>query len=254
VSLAVAVATCVPRPPDVLSAEGVVDVGAAAAAPCVKSLRSSSSNSYVVSHPAERALWRACKPCWNVGERPSRTSSSSYVVANTVRIVSSKLSSMQLPTESAGATAEPVLLSNGKRHCGVGGWSGGRPPGHPEHLASWSWRIQIRAITSPSLTSPTTSFLPDLAHERATGPLFKASAFAFRSFPLLICLPSAFAPLGNKRHHHHLVGWAQTEFIRTIGLILNEVISEKPAKRAHATHVAWTGGEPSPDQSWVYRS
>ena len=30
-------------------------------------------------------------------------------------------------------------------------------------------------------------------------PLFKASAFAFRSFPLLICLPSAFAPLGNKR-------------------------------------------------------
>ena len=26
---------------------------------------------------------------------------------------------------------------------------------------------------------------------------------AFRSFPLLICLPSAFAPLGNKRHHHH---------------------------------------------------
>ena len=40
-------------------------------------------------------------------------------------------------------------------------------------------------------------------HERATSPLFKASAFAFRSFPLLICLPSAFAPLGNKRHHHH---------------------------------------------------
>ena len=34
-------------------------------------------------------------------------------------------------------------------------------------------------------------------------PLFKASAFAFRSFPLLIRLPSAFAPLGNKRHHHH---------------------------------------------------
>ena len=120
-----------------------MEVGAAAAAPCVKSLRSSSSNSYVVSHPAERALWRACKPCWNVGERPSRTSSSSYVVANTGRIVSSKLSSMQLPTESAGATAEPVLLSDGKRHCGVGGWSGGRPG------ASWSWRIQIRAITSP---------------------------------------------------------------------------------------------------------
>ena len=130
VSLAVAVATCAPRPPDVLSAgEGVEDVGAAAAALCVKSLRSSSSNSYVVSHPAERALRRACKPCWNVGERPSRTSSSSYVVANTGRIVSSRLSSMQLPTESAGATAEPVLLSDGKRHCGVGGWSGGRPRG-----------------------------------------------------------------------------------------------------------------------------
>ena len=39
-------------------------------------------------------------------------------------------------------------------------------------------------------------------HERATSPLLKASAFAFRSFPLLIRLPSAFAPLGNKRHHH----------------------------------------------------
>ena len=129
-SLAVAVATCAPRPPDVLSAgEGVVDVGAAAAAPCVKSLRSSSSNSYVVSHPAERALGRACKPCGNVGERPSRTSCSSYVVAKTGRIVSSKLSWMQLPTESAGATAEPVMLSDGKRHCGVGGRSGGRPPG-----------------------------------------------------------------------------------------------------------------------------
>ena len=130
VSLAVAVATCAPRPPDVLSAgEGVVDVGAAAEAPCVKSLRSSSSNSYVVSHPAERALWRACKPCANVGERPLRTSCSSYVVANTGRIVSSKLSSMQLLTESAGATAEPVLLSDGKWHCGVGGRAGGRPPG-----------------------------------------------------------------------------------------------------------------------------
>ena len=54
-SLAVAVATCAPRPPDVLSAsEGVVDVSAAAAL-CVKSLRSASSNSSVVSHPAERA-------------------------------------------------------------------------------------------------------------------------------------------------------------------------------------------------------
>ena len=66
-----------PRPPDVLSAgEGVVDVSAAAAALCVKSLRSASSNSYVVSHPADRALWRACTPCTNVGERRSRTSSS----------------------------------------------------------------------------------------------------------------------------------------------------------------------------------
>ena len=33
-------------------------------------------------------------------------------------------------------------------------------------------------------------------------PLFKAPAFAFRSFTLLIRIPSAFAPLGNKRHHH----------------------------------------------------
>ena len=62
------------------------------------------------------------------------------------------------------------------------------------------------------LTSPTTSFLPDLAHERATSPLFKASAFAFRSFPLLIRLPSAFAPLGNKRHHHHFVKLQSDEF------------------------------------------
>ena len=59
-------------------------------------------------------------------------------------------------------------------------------------------------IISMPLTSPTTSFLPDLAHERATSPLFKASAFAFRSFTLLIRLPSAFAPLGDKRRHHQL--------------------------------------------------
>jgi hypothetical protein len=34
-------------------------------------------------------------------------------------------------------------------------------------------------------------------------PFLQASAFAFRSFPLLFRLPLAFAPLGNKRHHHH---------------------------------------------------
>ena len=34
-------------------------------------------------------------------------------------------------------------------------------------------------------------------------PSLQASAFAFRSFPLLFRLPLAFAPLGNKRHHHH---------------------------------------------------
>ena len=33
-------------------------------------------------------------------------------------------------------------------------------------------------------------------------PFLQASAFAFRSFPLLFRLPLAFAPLGNKRHHH----------------------------------------------------
>ena len=54
-------------------------------------------------------------------------------------------------------------------------------------------------IISMPLTSPTTSFLPDLAHERATSPLFRASAFAFRSFTLFTRIPSAFAPLGNKR-------------------------------------------------------
>ena len=35
-------------------------------------------------------------------------------------------------------------------------------------------------------------------------PFLQASAFAFRSFPLLLRLTLAFAPLGNKRHHHHL--------------------------------------------------
>ena len=64
---------------------------------------------------------------------------------------------------------------------------------------------RTRKLETDPIQRPTTSFLPDLAHERATSPLFKASAFAFRSFPLLICLPSAFAPLGNKRHHHQLI-------------------------------------------------
>ena len=58
-------------------------------------------------------------------------------------------------------------------------------------------------IFSMPLTSLTTSSLPVLAHERATSPLFQASAFPFRSFPLLLRLPLAFAPSGNKRHHHH---------------------------------------------------
>ena len=83
-------------------------------------------------------------------------------------------------------------------------WTLGDPPegnfAHHHHFAQ-IW-LYPRPIISMPLTSPTTSFLPDLAHERATSPLFKASAFAFRSFPLLIRLPSAFAPLGNKRHHH----------------------------------------------------
>ena len=128
--LAVAAATCAPRSPDVRSAvEGVVDVSAAAAALCVKSLRSSSSNSYVVSHPAERARWRACTPCTNVGERRSRTSCSSYVVPSTERANSRKPSSMLPPTESTGTTAEPALVADGKRRCGVGGLSGGRRPG-----------------------------------------------------------------------------------------------------------------------------
>ena len=41
-------------------------------------------------------------------------------------------------------------------------------------------------------------------------PFLQASAFAFRSFPLLFRLPLAFAPSGNKRHHH----------LRAIGRIL----------------------------------
>ena len=54
------------------------------------------------------------------------------------------------------------------------------------------------------LTSSLPKSLPVLAHERATSPLFQASAFAFRSFPLLLRLPLAFAPSGNKRLHHQV--------------------------------------------------
>ena len=57
-------------------------------------------------------------------------------------------------------------------------------------------------IFSMPLTSRTTSSLPVLAHERATSPLFQATAFAFRSFPPLLRPPLAFAPSSNKRHHH----------------------------------------------------
>ena len=63
-------------------------------------------------------------------------------------------------------------------------------------------------IFSMPLTSRTTSSLPVLAHERATSPLFQATAFAFRSFPPLLRPPLAFAPSSNKRHHHRLRhGW-----------------------------------------------
>ena len=99
------------------------------------------------------------------------------------------------------------------------GWNGadifhacaGKHQDHPSAISSFFHKdLPLRSSLNVSTTqfrhetciSPTTSFLPDLAHERATSPLFKASAFAFRSFPLLIRLPSAFAPLGNKRHHH----------------------------------------------------
>ena len=64
------------------------------------------------------------------------------------------------------------------------------------------------------LTSLTTSFLPVLAHERATSPLSQASAFAFRSFPLLLRPPLAFAPSGNKRLHHRIIIYASQERIR----------------------------------------
>ena len=60
-------------------------------------------------------------------------------------------------------------------------------------------------ITSTPIPSPTTSFLPTLAHERATSPLFRASAFAFRSFSVFILIFSAFAPSGNRRHHLHRI-------------------------------------------------
>ena len=72
-----------------------------------------------------------------------------------------------------------------------------------KHGASASLPAPSMLIFSMPLTSRTTSSLPVLAHERATSPLFQASAFAFRSFPLLLRLPLAFAPSGNKRHHHH---------------------------------------------------
>ena len=117
--------------------EGVVDVSSDASGLCVKSLRSASSNSYVVSHPAEFALCRACTPCTNIGERLSRTSCSSYVVASTERTYSSRPSSMLPPAVSTGATAEQVLISKGKS---IAEWAAGLVAallGLPEHLVSW---------------------------------------------------------------------------------------------------------------------
>ena len=69
----------------------------------------------------------------------------------------------------------------------------------------------------------------------AFGALFKASAFAFRSFPLLICLPSAFAPLGNKRHHH-------------LSQSLPFIQGEKRYKILHA-HVRWSYLDTPPTSS-----
>ena len=50
---------------------------------------------------------------------------------------------MLLPTESTGTTTEQVLMSDGKRHCGMGGSSGGRPPG-----ASGTPGVVIMSLTT----------------------------------------------------------------------------------------------------------
>ena len=90
-----------------------------------------------------------------------------------------------------------------------------------EGLSSWYFEgggggggVYYQAVTGEARTTPfrvTTAQTNLRRRERVytlyTGIciilfIFKASAFAFRSFPLLIRLPSAFAPLGNKRHHH----------------------------------------------------
>ena len=78
-------------------------------------------------------------------------------------------------------------------------------------------------IISMPLTYPTTSFLPTLAHERSTSPLFWASAFASRSFSVFILIFSAFAPSGNKRHrrpahchYQHLAAHAGLLFHRRL--------------------------------------
>ena len=56
-------------------------------------------------------------------------------------------------------------------------------------------------------------------------PFLQASAFAFRSFPLLLRLPLAFAPLGNKRHHHHLrpTLYISNRLSQSIGALANFV-------------------------------
>ena len=67
-------------------------------------------------------------------------------------------------------------------------------------------------------------------------PFLQASAFAFRSFPLLFRLPLAFAPLGNKRHHHHL---CQVWVINVIIIIVSLL-------RYHWTSQGWDDPLESP--------
>ena len=46
---------------------------------------------------------------------------------------------------------------------------------------------------------------------RATGPLFRASAFASRSFSVFILIFAAFAPSGNKRWESARLLWKEDE-------------------------------------------
>ena len=149
VTLAVAVATCAPRSPDVRSAGvGVEDVGAAAAAPCVEFVGTWAPK----TSRGAIGVSAAGVPLSYVRSRSSASSNATDLSGVPHRIAKSS-SSVLPPTEPAGATAVPVLVSVWKRHCGVGTRSGGRPPrvaGAPGVVII----EQIQNFTTPFYGSP----------------------------------------------------------------------------------------------------